>query len=265
MALSRARTLLIGRLRRRRSREREGLFLAEGVRCAATVLQAGAPVRFAVVSPALTEGAGTAALRQALASRQVERVEISDVELAGLADTESPQGVLLVCEQPRAGLGELRLRATSRLLVLDAVQDPGNVGTLVRVAAAFALDAVVALDGTADPWGAKAVRASAGTVCSLPVVPASSVELLTALRAIGLPLLATTAAGADIESARSLPGWALAVGNEGAGIRADLLAGADRQVAIPMPGDIDSLNVAVAGALSLYALRSGAGKARGKT
>lgn len=257
MALSRSRELLIGRLRRRRSREREGLFLAEGVRCASTVLRGDADVRFAVVSPSLQGTRDGVALLREITARGIESVQVSEAALGDVADTETPQGVLLICAQPSTTLPEVGLGPASRLLVLDAVQDPGNAGTLMRVAAAFALDAAVVLDGSADPWGAKTVRASAGAVMSLPLASCAAADLLSSLQAAQVPLLAATSSGEDIALCRSLPGWALVVGNEGAGVRPVLLAAAARHVAIPMPGDVDSLNVAVAGALALYALTRG--------
>lgn len=254
VSLSRTRELLVGRLRRRKTRERERLFLAEGVRCATTVVRGGAGVRFAIVTAALIDTADGHALSGELAERGIEMVEVDEEQLAALSDTESPQGVMLVCEQPAAALPHLRLRGASRILVLDAVQDPGNVGTLVRVAAAFALDAVVALDGSADPWSAKAVRAAAGSTVTVPLVRATVPELLEALATAGTPLLAAAAGGEPIDRAHRTAGWALAVGNEGAGLRPALLVNAACRVAIPMPGDVDSLNVGVAGALLIYAL-----------
>lgn len=249
--ISRSRELLIGRLRRRKTREREGLYLVEGTRTAATALAADAKVRFACVSPAL--GADDP-LRARLGDRHVEVLEVDDDTLARLADTRTPQGVLLVCEQPCLRWADLGLSAASRVLLLDALQDPGNVGTLVRAAAAFALDAVVALDGTVDPWNPKAVRASAGHVAGVPVLGADWDEARDALVAAPLPVLAATSDGEDVRRRLPEAGWALAIGNEGAGIRRPLLQHAEVRVAIPMPGDVDSLNAGLAGAILMYEL-----------
>lgn len=163
MPLSKTRGLLIGRLRRRKTREREQAFLAEGIRCCTELVGAGADIRFAVVSPRLDTLAGGAVLRDALRERHVETVLLSDAELDEHADTEHPQGVLLVCRQPRTDL--LGITAPHpRLLVADAIRDPGNLGTLIRSAAAFDLDAVIVLDGTVDPFNPKTVRAAAGSL-----------------------------------------------------------------------------------------------------
>lgn len=252
MGLSQRRRQILGRLRQRKPREREGLVLVEGVRAVREALDAGARARFALVSPtldALKEGAAT---RSALASAGVEVDEVDDRALAGLADTGSPQGVLLVCSEP-AGPADA-VRAGGRYLVLDAVQDPGNVGTLVRTATAFDLDGVLALDGTADPWGAKAVRASAGMVFRRPLLRRAADDALALLRGAGVPLLVADMDGSDVADVPSSDGWALVIANEGAGPRDALHEAAERFVRVPMPGPAESLNAAVAGALLLYAL-----------
>jgi TrmH family RNA methyltransferase len=249
MALSQGRTRLIGRLSVRKTREREGLVLVEGVRAATEALDGGAAVSLAVVSPRLESTEAGARLVQRLEGAVVERVD--DAELATLADTQTPQGVLLVCRQPSTTLEALD---GARFLVLDAVQDPGNVGTLVRGAVAFALDGVICLDGTVDPWGAKAVRASAGTVFRLPVVPADAASLVPWLAARGVPLLVADAGGEDAQRRAGAERFALAVGNEGEGVRAALRAAAEAVVAVPMAGPTESLNAGVAGSILMHTL-----------
>lgn len=249
--ISRSRELLIGRLRRRKTRLREGMYLVEGPRAAATALAAGARSRFACVSASLD---GADPLRRRLQEARVEVVEVDDERLERLSDTHTPQGVLLVCEQPRLDWSDLALTTSSRLLVLDAVQDPGNVGTLIRAAAAFALDGVVALDGTVDPWNPKAVRASAGHAASVAILAAPWERAEGALTAVPLPVVAAAVEGADVRAAPPLPGWALVVGNEGAGVREPILSTADARVAIPVASGVDSLNAGLAGAILMYEL-----------
>lgn len=252
MGLSQRRAQVVGRLRQRKTREREGLVLVEGVRAVSEALHAGARAVFAVVSPRLAAVDGGVAVRAALDGSRVEVAEVDDGELSRLSDTEAPQGVLLVCRQPEAPAATMAPGA--RLLVLDGVQDPGNVGTLVRAATAFALDGVMALDGTADPWGAKAVRASAGMVFRIPVLQAPASAALEACAGAGLPVLVADAGGADVAGYLGGGGWALVVGNEGAGPRAEVREGATATVRIPMPGGAESLNVGVAGSILMYAL-----------
>ena len=250
MGLSRERGRLIERLRRRRTREREGLFLVEGIRSVGDALAAGVPARFAVVSPRLRELAGGDSLWERLARSGVETAEVTDAAFAVLPATEAPQGVLIVCPEPRNDPANLPAGA---LLVLDGVQDPGNVGTLIRAAAAFGVAGVIALDGTVDPYSTKAVRASAGAVFRTRVLMASWDEIEGNLRARG-PLLIADMDGSDVASLAPRGEWALVVGSEGAGPRASVRDAAAGAVRVPMPGGAESLNAGVAGAILLYVL-----------
>lgn len=258
--LSKARARTAARLHRRRTREREGRVLVEGPRAvrearralAGETVRPGrspAPDPWYVVSPRLRE------LDPELAAELdgADTAVVDDEELARLADTESPQGVLMIIAEPRPALAAV-VRPGARLLLLDGVQDPGNLGTLVRCAAAFALDGVVALDGTVDPWNPKAVRASAGASFRLPVVVAPWAAVDEAVARAGLTLFVADAGGTDAGLVTPAGGWALVVGSEAQGARPPVRAEADTTLAVPMPGGTESLNAGVAGALLLYAL-----------
>lgn len=254
MPLSRRRERLVGRLQRRKTREREGLFLVEGIRTAREALVHGADVHFALASPRLRELTDGAAVVDDMEERGVDVDWVEDSVLAGLSDTETPQGLLLVCREPEWTLDQLMESGAGRLLLLDAVQDPGNLGTLVRAAAAFGLPGVVALDGTVDPWNPKSVRASAGALFLTRVVGASWSEVGPRLGRAGVTLLASGAGGEDVAGVRVDEPWALVVGNEGRGVRAGIRSASHRTVAVPMSGPAESLNAGVAGAILLYAL-----------
>lgn len=270
MVLSKRREALIRRLRHRGGRRREGLFLVEGVRAAGDALRRGGDVRFAVCSPRLRTLEGGEELAALLASGggasraghagppgRGDVIWVDDATLEDLSDTETPQGVLLVCREPTFALEEVLAGARRGLLVLDGVQDPGNLGTLIRAAAAFGLGGVLALDGTVDPWNPKAVRAAAGTLFSTPVLTVSWKEAGPALRDAGTALVVADAASRDVATYDAPARWALVVGNEGRGVRPAVARAADATVGIPMPGGAESLNVGMAGAVLLYALTSG--------
>ncbi|MDT8342271.1 MAG: RNA methyltransferase [Longimicrobiales bacterium] len=195
----------------------------------------------------------------ALAAGGVEVVDVSPEEMTAAAGTETPQGVLLVVEEPRVQARTLLSEPRSRLLLLDGVQDPGNVGTLVRAAAAFACTGVLVLDGTADPWGSRAVRAAAGTTFRIPVACAPWPEVDGWLHDASLPLLTADAGGRDVGLEAPRDRWALAVGGEGSGCRPEVRVRAEAVLAIPMPGGVESLNVGVAGAILLHELSRGTG------
>lgn len=251
MELSRSREKLVARLRSSRMREREGMVLVEGLRTCREALRSPAEVRFAVCTPGLEESTEGATLAAELKEAGVTVHRVDEEHLAGLSDTETPQGCLLVCAEPRPSGVDAPAEDT-RLLVLDGVQDPGNVGTLIRAAWAFAVSGVVALDGTADPWGAKAVRASAGGCFHVPVLRTGWEGWRE--RPSGLRLLVADAAGDDVAGADASPPWALVVGNEARGARAEVREAAAALVALPMAGGAESLNAAMAGAILLYDL-----------
>ena len=222
--------------------------LLEGPRGVREALEAGAVARFALTSPRLE--AVDPQLAGALAG-WCEVVHLSDAELGAVSATEAPQGVLAVVAEPGGGW-VADIGPDTRLLVLDAVQDPGNVGTLIRSAAAFALDGVVLLDGCVDPWNPKAVRASAGAAFRCPVAVRSWSAIAPLLEAAGLPLWVADAAGGGPGDAVRSGGWGLIVGSEGRGVRSEIRERASGLAAVPMPGGTESLNAAVAGSILVY-------------
>ena len=252
--LSKSRRQLIERLKTRKGRPREGLVLVEGVRSSAGALAAGAEIRFAVRSPRLLDTGAGRALASALVEHGSQAYEVEDADLTELSDTEHPQGVLCVCTEPGVDLAKLRDRNPSTLLLLDGLQDPGNLGTLIRAAQAFGVDAVIVLDGSVDPWNPKAVRAAAGANFRVDIARAPWAEAGPWLEEQRTEILAADPHGDDVRSFEPGPSWALAVGNEGAGLRADIVAASTKRVAIGMPGAAESLNAGVAGSILLYSL-----------
>ena len=252
--LSKSRRQLIERLKTRKGRPREGLVLVEGVRSSAEALAAGADIRFVVRSPRLLGSEAGRALAATLTERGCDASEVENAELAELSDTEHPQGVLCVCREPGLDLAQLGRRSPSKLLLLDGLQDPGNLGTLVRAARAFGVEAVVVLDGSVDPGNPKAVRAAAGSGFHTHIARAPWVDVGPWLEKQRIEILAADPSGEDVHSFQPGGSWALAVGNEGVGVRAEIAAASTRRIAIPMPGGTNSLNAGVAGSILLYSL-----------
>lgn len=226
--------------------------LVEGLRASGEALASGVPLRFAVCSPTLMRSTPGEALLAELEARGVTPDWVGEREMAAVSATASPQGILLVCEEPMLVPEVLQPTADARFLALDGIQDPGNLGTLVRTARAFDLTAAITLDGTVDPWNARVVRASAGSVFRIPVVRAPWSEV--AAWATGMQVIVADATGQDAATLAVTPPWMLVVGNEGAGVRAEIREVAGVRAAVPMPGAADSLNAAVAGAIVLYEL-----------
>lgn len=172
--------------------------------------------------------------------------------------TESPQGIAALIEPPAFTLAQiLAAPATPLILIAAGLQDPGNLGTLIRTAEAFAATGLITLSGTVSPWNQKALRASAGSVFRLPVVAADEAEVFAALESLGIATLAAVAPGVPLEgqplTQRDLTRpTALILGNEGSGIPPEILRRATARVTIPTPGPVESLNAAIAGSILLY-------------
>jgi TrmH family RNA methyltransferase len=170
--------------------------------------------------------------------------------------TETPQPIAALVETPDWTWAHLLGGQNNRaplVLVLAGLQDPGNLGTILRSAEAFAADGVVCLPGTVSAWNPKAVRASAGSVFRLPIIAADAQAAMARLREAGVTIFATTMRGVQPAGLVDLAApVALLIGNEGNGIPADLAAQADGALTIPCPGPVESLNAAVAASLLLY-------------
>jgi TrmH family RNA methyltransferase len=246
---------LLRDLQRRKARERRGFVVAEGRRLVEDALEAGAKI---VAILAADDARQSAAGVLAEAARRGLRTEVATrKEFDALADTETPSGVLAVIEWRPLSLDALRLEAKATVLVLDAVQDPGNVGAMIRTAFALGAAATVALDGTADPGGHKVLRAAMGAAFRHPVVEAKWAEFAGFAAAERLTVWGATMDG-EAPGAGPLPErLALVVGNEGAGLRPEVLAAAARRVGVPMRPGAESLNAATAAGILLYEITRG--------
>jgi RNA methyltransferase, TrmH family len=166
--------------------------------------------------------------------------------------TEHPQGVAALAEAPQFTQEAMFPPVRQPLVVIaGGLQDPGNLGTLVRSAEAFGATGMILLPGTVSLWNAKTLRASSGSAFRLPVVALSFEEAFHALRARGVRILAAVARDGDSEADWRGPA-ALLVGNEGSGLPEAWIAQADAQVTIPFTGAVESLNAAIAGSVLLY-------------
>jgi TrmH family RNA methyltransferase len=244
-------------LRRRRARERQQLFVAEGVRAVEELLRSPLPVRGILVAPQLAGAPRGSALLDAARRSGAELAEVDEREFASAAETDSPQGILAIGEIPDRRLADLVLPEHARLLVLDAVQDPGNVGTILRTAAALDATAVVAMPGTVDLWNAKVVRSAMGALFHRPALMSTWAELDTFLRPPNaVALWGADAAGTPLEKMTPPARLGILVGNEGAGLTAEGLARIEHRVSLPISSTVESLNVAVATGILLYQLRT---------
>ena len=249
-------------LQRRKARGRRGLAVLEGVRLVEEALAAGLEFKGALVSPDLARTTRGQALVAELASHAVAVEEVGARTFSQLAGTETPQGILAVVAPRVWTVADVSPAPGGAVLVVDGVQDPGNLGTLIRTAHALGAAATVVLRGTADPMNAKALRGAMGATFRHPVVPLDDAPFIAWARQRGLILWAAAVDGVPL--ARALDAGlereeliAVIVGNEGAGIRPQLNAVSAQRVAIPLARGAESLNVAVAAGILLYEVLRG--------
>lgn len=243
------------RLANRRFRDQEGKFLVEGVRFVEEALSSSWPVEMLVYCPKLTESPRGNALLASAAVRGAGRVEVQDTLFRELAGTDHPQGVLAVVGQRRLRLEDLLVAGDPALLVLvDGVQDPGNLGTIVRSADAAGAGGVLLFKDTADVYNPKALRATMGSLFHVPVVQGLTVaEVMPFLAQGKIKVVAGDPHGVRPVYECDLTGpCALLVGSEAEGIREVARGVVNELVRIPMPGRAESLNVAISTAILLY-------------
>lgn len=244
-------------LRRRKAREKRALFVAEGVRAVEELLRSGLPIRGALVAPQLADAPRGQQLRASLEAAGTEVAEVSEKDFRSAAETESPQGVIAIAEVPAITLATLTIGGRCRLIVLDAVQDPGNVGTIVRTAAALGAAATIALPGTVDLWNPKVIRSSMGAQFVHPALHSTLPELFAFLERESVELWSTAVGGDPLsrDGGGAPERLAIAVGNEGSGLSAEVRSRSRRTVSLPISSGAESLNIAVAAGIILYELR----------
>lgn len=235
----------VRKLEKDRAYRREtGLFLCDSVKLCAEALRWGARLHTAI----FTEKQRPASLPEG-----VRAVQVPDSLMSAISPTKSPQGQLFLCKIPRYTLPETL--EGRRYLILDGLQDPGNVGTIWRTADALGADGLILTHHCADPWSWKTLRASMGAAFRLPVWEAELEEIAGLLKRSSIPLYGT-ALLEDTEDLRTYDGGkaAVVIGNEGQGISPEMLALCDRTWKIPMEEKCESLNAAIAAAVVLWEL-----------
>ena len=238
------------RLQRRKDRDQTGRFLAEGPQAVRSALGAGAVLELFGTPAALQRYAD-------LAAQAPLTSPVTEEAIAALAETVQPQGLVAVCEQIDVPLSDALAKRPRLVAVAAEIRDPGNAGTVLRTAAAAGAGAVIFAGDAVDPYNGKCVRASAGSLFHVEVIR-SPLAVVGDLRDAGLQVLATTGYGADdldslLDDGVLAAPTAWLFGSEAHGLPESLLAAADRRVRVPIYGGAESLNLAAAAAVCLYA------------
>jgi RNA methyltransferase, TrmH family len=245
----------VAKLAKKSRRKEAGLFLVEGPQAVGELLRHWDN---RVVDVFITDRAKTKhpELVGAALAAGIELEAVTEDVLEQMADTQTPQGVIAVASIPRVNLAEGVGPSPRMVVLLDQVRDPGNVGAIIRVADAVGADAVIFVGDCVDPYNAKVVRATTGSMFHLPLIQEEHLSnTVAAIRALGVQVFAADMAGQSLpaisrQDLAQPTAWIF--GNEAHGVSDEALALADRRVAVPQYGEVESLNLATAAAVCLY-------------
>ncbi len=245
---------LVRKLRTRKGRSTEGRFAVEGRNLVSEVLSRGLDIDFIMIPAGAAEDAPDF-IKDCVKSPDMTVCEIPEREFSALTDAGEGIGMMAVVKQQECGPEIIdSLDEEDNLLVLDRIQDPGNMGTLIRTAVAAGYRAIIAMSGTVDIYSPKVLRATAGMIFEIPVIYVTGEDRLREiLRKSGRRIAVTAVDGGVPYYEEDLSkGIALIIGNEGRGVSDAMIEMADIKVTLPMRGRIESLNAAVAAAILMY-------------
>jgi len=246
----------VASLKQKKHRDKEREFVAEGVRLVEMAVESDRPFSFALYTKEAMENVRVRKILRLLEEKGCTIYEISADIYRKVSDTVEPQGIMLVLKKSLVSLDSLvSSEIMPLILVLDGLQDPGNVGTIIRTADAAGCTGIVLMKNTVDVFSGKTVRAAMGSLFHLPVVIDVSVDELKGF--LGEQNIVLQATALDSEAKKHFDvdftkPTAIAFGNEGDGISKELLSAAEQKIYIPMIGQTESLNVSTAAAVVLY-------------
>ena len=236
--------------------ESDDRLVVEGVRMIEDVLNSGVAVELILYDPTTTTGSRASAVLDRARGQRVRLVTATTRVVAACSQVETAQGIIAVVAHPRAALSDVLDSPQLLVAIADRIQDPGNLGTIIRIADAAGATAVVTTAGSVDARNPKAVRATMGSLFHLPVASAPTPQLVAELRERRVRILLADPAGAsDYTQVDYRCPVAIVLGNEGEGPDPLWRTASPTTVRIPLYGRADSLNVAVAAALLLYEAR----------
>ena len=240
-------------IKRRKGRYKHSLFLIEGPHLIETALISGSQVKDVLFSASFSSKENGQKFLKRLSKHTKNIFEVSEHVIARIADTETTQGIIAVSACRSLSLEDLMPEAEALIVVIDGVQDPGNLGAIIRTSDAAAADAVILLPGTCDAFMQKTVRSTAGSIFNIPVVYADLQALLKWLRLNNIKLAVTSLDSNRTVFEERLEGpLALVFGNEAHGASKEIISAADLLLKIPIYGKAESLNVAAAAAVCIY-------------
>lgn len=238
-------------------RQGAGEMVCEGEKLLYEALSSRVKIKTILLCADAAFDSGTRGLIEQAQAQGAKLFEAPESLFGLVSDVETPQGILFSCVPPTRMADDLP-EALSGAVLLDGIQDPGNLGTILRTADAFALGAVILCEGCADPTAPKVVRATMGAAFRQPVYRMPLAEAVAAVKTRGLPVYSAALEPDSVPStALDLHGAAVIIGNEGRGVTQQALTLCDQKVIIPMNGRAESLNAGVAAAILIWEMTKG--------
>jgi len=252
-SLQNARIKNLVKLRNRRPRDRQGVFIAEGYRAISRALENGIAPESVYFCPDCFLGENEIPLLNKARKEGAALFELSKPAFEKVAYRDRPEGILGVFKQWNYGLEDIPLSETPFLLIVESIEKPGNLGTILRSADAAGVDAVICCDPITDLFNPNVVRSSTGVLFTMPTVMTSSSDVIEWLKSKSIRSVATTPHASDLHTQANLRGpLAIVMGSEQFGLSETWLNACSTKVRIPMAGQADSLNVAMATLITLF-------------
>lgn len=239
-------------LYRKKSRWENKLFLMEGIKIINEAMASDIPIKYLLFSEKfLATKEGRSFLER---SKEIKGlVSLSDRIFNGLSDTDNPQGIMAVASFKERDMMEIYDLNKSFLLFLDEIQDPGNMGTIIRSGDAFNIDGIILAKGCVDPYNPKVIRATMGSIFRLPLYFCeNAIDFLQDAKRQGIKIIVTSLKGKNVNKRDFSHDSLLVIGNESKGVSQGIVSLADNRVKIPMLGQAESLNAGVAASILMY-------------
>ncbi len=244
-------------LYRKKNRWLEKLFIIEGIKMIEEALDSDMVIKYIFYSDVLLEVDGGTNFLDVIKDIK-ESIKLSKNVFKEISDLENPQGVLAVAEFKERNIEEIYKGGQSFVMFLDSLNDPGNLGTIIRTADAFNVDAIILGEGSVDPYNPKVVRSTMGSIFRVPLYIAKDNNIFFInMKKNNVDIITTSLSGKPLERKDFLEKFVLVIGNEANGVRNDIIERSTKEIKIPMPGKAESLNAGVAASIIMYeAMRS---------
>lgn len=244
-------------LSRKKNRWKEKLFIIEGIKVIEEAIESSIPIKHIFFSEILLEADGGEAFFEIIKKRK-ETIKLSRGVFKQITNVDNPQGVIAIVEFEERDISDLYKIDLPFIMFLDGLNDPGNLGTIIRTADAFDIDAIVLGEDSVDPYNSKVVRATMGSIFRVPLYNARDNDsFFENIKKNGIKVMTTSLSGKALEREDFKDGFVIVIGNEANGVRKEIIEKSTKQIKIPMPGGAESLNAGVAASIIMYeAMRS---------